>query len=97
MSTNGVEAQAAGATASAKATATATSPAPRRADRGSRAVGLRTSDYGFLARYVSPGPRTTVLWRTKSLTATEPVLSWTCVPLHLSAVVHLVPRTVAAA
>ena len=39
----------------------------------------------------------TVLWWTKSATATESVMSWVRVPLHWSAIVHLVPRTVAAA
>src|ERR1700733_9945004 len=38
----------------------------------------------------------TVLWWTKSVTDTESVMSWVRVPLHLSAIVHLVPRTVAA-
>ena len=37
-----------------------------------------------------------VLWWTKSVTLTESVMSWTSVPLQRSAVVHLVPRTVAA-
>ena len=37
------------------------------------------------------------MWRTKSLTATESVMSWVSVPLQRSAIVHLVPRTVAAA
>ena len=37
-----------------------------------------------------------VLWRTKSVTATESVMSWVSVPSQRSAIVHLVPRTVAA-
>ena len=37
-----------------------------------------------------------VLCRTKSLTATECVMSWVRVPSQRSAMVHLVPRTVAA-
>jgi hypothetical protein len=37
-----------------------------------------------------------VLWRTKSLTATESVTSWVSVPSQRSATVQIVPRTVAA-
>src|SRR6185312_7785082 len=38
-----------------------------------------------------------VLWRTRSLTVTVSLMAWTRVPSQRSAVVQIVPRTVAAA
>ena len=38
-----------------------------------------------------------VLWRTKSLTVTLSLIAWVSVPSQRSAIVQIVPRTVAAA